>query len=56
MENDVTKKLEREDPDKYYLEFHAEQDITEMNKIAEDEIATRAQPIEDEEPPTEEDK
>ena len=56
LENDVVKRLEREDPDKYYLEHNAEQDATEVNRIAEGEIANRAQPLEDEEPPTEEEK
>ena len=56
LEHDVNGKLEREEPDKYYLEHHQEQDNNEINRIAEDEIANRAVPLEGEEPITEEEK
>ena len=30
LEHDVNRKIEREEPDKYYLEHHQEQDLNEV--------------------------
>ena len=56
LEGDVRKKLERAEYDKAYKETYEALDTTEVERIAEDEVANRSQPIEGEEPPTEAEK
>jgi len=56
LENDVRKKLERAEYDKYYKEAYELLDTQEIERIVEDEVANRSQPIDGEEPPTEEEK
>lgn len=56
LEGDVRKKLERAEYDRVYKETYEALDTTEVERIAEDEVANRSQPIEGEEPPTDAEK
>lgn len=56
LENDVKKKLERAEYDRAYKETYELLDTTEVERIAEDEVANRSQPIEGEDPPTDAEK
>lgn len=56
LEADVRKKLDRADYDRSYKETCEQQDLAEVERIAEDEVANRTQVIEGEEPPTEAEK
>jgi len=56
LEADVRRKLDRAEYDKYYKEAYEQLDVAEVERIAEDEVANRAQVIEGEDPPTDAEK